>query len=112
MSLDSTLTRPATLSVEIRGNNYAHLTLSGDVEPADASRMQAVMSVLLMTGVQHVILDLSTASKLSTELVVGLEDTRNEMIRTGGWLLVEGVEGTQDGLLDAFRAYQDAVRTA
>ena len=70
------------------------------------------MSVLLMTGVQHVILDLSTASKLSTELVVGLEDTRNEMIRTGGWLLVEGVEGTQDGLLDAFRAYQDAVRTA
>jgi hypothetical protein len=97
---------PTLLSATIRGDGEAVLALDGAVGHEDVARMLAVLSVLLGTGIQHLIVDVSAASPPPVALCDALHRAEAELTRRGGWLLVEGLDGAPSELLDAFRAYQ------
>jgi hypothetical protein len=106
-------TRPTLLSATVRGDGDAVLALDGAIESDDVVRMQAVLSVLLGTGVQHLIVDLSAASPQPGALRDALRQADAELLRRGGWMLVAGADGPPQELLGAFRAYREALaRTA
>ena len=100
-------TRPGLLSVSIRGDGDAVIALDGAVEHEDVARMLAVLSVLLGTGILHLIVDVSAASPPPVELHDALRRADAELARRGGWLLVEGLDGAPRELLDAFRVHQE-----
>lgn len=101
--------RPTVLSATVRGDGDAVLTLDGVIGSDDVARVQAVLSVLLDTGVRRLIVDLSDASPGSGALGDALRRADEELLRRGGWLLVEGADGSPRELVGAFRAYQEAL---
>ena len=100
---------PTLLSATIRGDGDAVLGLDGAVDHEDVARMLAVLSVLLGTGIQHLVVDVSAASPPPVELCEALRRADTELTRRGGWLLVGGLDGAPCELLDAFRVYQTTV---
>lgn len=99
-------TRPTLLSATVRGDGDAVLALNGTVDHEDVARMLAVLSVLLGTGILHLIVDVSAASPPPVALRDALRRADAELARRGGWLLVEGLHRAPCELLDAFRVYR------
>lgn len=103
---------PSTIRVTIRGVSNAVLVLEGTVSAEVTRRMQVMVSAILEVGVRRVIVDLSAASGVSAYLSDALTASAAELVGRGGWLLVEGEDFPSESLVDAFRAYRDAVSPA
>lgn len=90
-----------------RGAGDAVLALRGTITSGDVARMRAALSVLLRTGVRHLIVDVSAASPPPVALRGALREAAVELVGRGGWQLVDGLHGTPHELVGAFRAYRE-----